>query len=144
MNKAICISGSVGTGKTTYAKKLAKKLGYTYVDVKKLFRAHHLDSVWDDERRCAIIDVSALRKILVSLIKKNEHLVIDSHLSHYLAPQHVEKVIICKTTLRKLKNRLLKRRYSQKKIRENLDAEIFDVSLVEAQETGHTIEVVWT
>ena len=31
--KIICVSGSVGVGKTTYSKKLAKDLKYGYVDL---------------------------------------------------------------------------------------------------------------
>jgi broad-specificity NMP kinase len=46
--------------------------------------------------------------------------------------------------LKKLKKRLEKRNYSKSKIRENLDAEIFDVCLVEAKEKGHKIKVIET
>ena len=33
--KVICVSGSVGSGKTTLSKKLAKSLKFEYVDVTK-------------------------------------------------------------------------------------------------------------
>ena len=43
-----------------------------------------------------------------------------------------------------LKKRLEKRGYSKQKIRENMDAEIFDVCLNEAKEEGHKIKIVRT
>ncbi len=138
----ICISGSVGCGKTTYAKKLAKQLGYTYVDVKKVLRDEGLDGSYDDVRKCSVIDVKKLVKVLLKLLKEDS--VVDSHLSHYLPASKVSKVVICKCSLKKLEERLKKRRYSKAKIRENLDCEIFDVCLVEATEAGHTVEVVYT
>jgi len=52
--------------------------------------------------------------------------------------------IVTKCDLKKLESRLKKRKYSQSKIRENLDAEIFDVCLNEAKENGHKIMVVDT
>ena len=69
-------------------------------------------------------------------------LVIDSHLSHYLPARYVDLCIVTKTDLKKLKKRLEKRGYSAAKVRENMDAEIFDVCLNEAKEEGHKVKVV--
>src|SRR3989344_3218410 len=44
--------------------------------------------------------------------------------------------------LKKVKKRLEKRGYNKLKIRENLDAEIFDVCYEEAKELGHKVEVI--
>ena len=49
-----------------------------------------------------------------------------------------------KTKLPALKKRLEARKYSEQKVRENLDAEIFDVCQQEALENGHKPIVVWT
>ena len=38
MNLTIAISGPAGSGKTTYAKRLAKELGLRYVSAGRLFR----------------------------------------------------------------------------------------------------------
>lgn len=144
MAEVICVSGSVGCGKTVYAKKLAKKLGYTYVDVKKVVKEHGLDAEWDSVRHCSVVDEKKLVKILVALIKKGDNLVIDSHMSHFIPPRYVSQVIICKTPLKTLERRLKRRRYSLAKIRENLDVEIFDMCFVEAVELGHVVKVVAT
>ena len=79
---------------------------------------------------------------------KKEHkpdgIIIESHLSHYLPKRYVDLCIITKCNLKVLEKRLKKRRYNKKKIRENLDCEIFDVCLNEAREIGHKVVVVDT
>jgi len=140
----IIVTGSVGTGKTTFAKKLAKKLKHKYVDVNKLIAKKKLSSGYDKKRKCRIVDVKKLNRALIDLIKKEKNLVIDSHLSHYLPKKYVDKCYVTKCSLKDLEKRLKKRKYSKDKIRENLDAEIFDVCFEEAKKKGHNIKVVWT
>ncbi len=140
----IIVIGSVGTGKTTYAKKLAKKLKYKYIDVNKIISEKKLSSGYDRKRKCKVVDTAKLNKVLIDLIKKNKNLVIDSHLSHFLPSKYVDKCYVTKCDLKELEKRLKKRKYSKEKIRENLDAEIFDVCLTEAQERGHKVEITDT
>ena len=71
-------------------------------------------------------------------------LVIDSHLSHYLPKKYVDLCIVVKCELKELERRLKKKKYSKDKVKENLDAEIFDVCLSEARENKHKILVVDT
>jgi adenylate kinase len=141
---AIIVTGSVGTGKTSFAKKLAKKLNYKYVDVNKLISEKNLDEGYDEERECKIIDTKKLNKTLIKLIKKDNKLVIDSHMSHYLPKKYVEKCYVTKCNLKELEKRLKKRNYPKEKIRENLDTEIFDICLEEAKEAEHNIEIIDT
>ena len=140
----ICISGSPGSGKSTLAKKLAAKLKYKYLDVNRIISKHNLSEGFDKFRKTKIIDTKKLNKFLISIIKENPDLIIDSHLSHYLPKKYVDLCIITKCSLKKLESRLKKRGYSKAKIRENLDSEIFDICLNEAKELGHKIKVVDT
>lgn len=138
--KAIVVSGTPGTGKTTVAKALAKKKNYEYLDVNRLIKEKKLYDSYDRKRKCNVVDVKKLNKSLIKLIKQSKKkLVIDSHLSHHLPKKYVELCIITKCNLKKLKKRLEKRGYSKSKVRENLDSEIFDVCLNEAKEMGHKI-----
>ncbi len=142
MVKVICISGSVGTGKTTIAKKISKLLNYEYINIKSFAKKNKLGSY---NKKVYEIDVKKLNKKLIDLIKKSKkNLIIDGHLSHYLPKKYVDLCIITKCDIKKLKNRLKKRNYSKEKIRENLDVEIFDVCLVEAKEKKHKIIVMDT
>ena len=141
--KTICVSGSVASGKTVYAKKLAKELKYTYIDLNEVIDENKLKEDYDKERKTFEVDVKKLNKVLIKIIKDSkENLIIDGHLSHYLPKKYVDKVIIIKCDLKELRKRLEKRKYNEKKIRENLDCEIFDVCFEEAKELKHKVEVV--
>ena len=140
----LIVSGTPGTGKTTFARKLAKEKNYKYIDVKNLIKEKNLSEGYDKKRDTKIIDTEKLNKVLIEIIKKNKNLVIDSHLSHYLPKKYVDKCYITKCSLSELKKRLEKRGYSKEKVRENLDAEIFDVCRVKALELGHDVEIVKT
>ena len=140
----ITVSGTPGTGKTTLAKKLALKLKYKYVDVKRLISLHKISEGFDRKRRCYVVDTKKLNKLLVSKIKENKNLIIDSHLSHYLDKKYVDLCLITKCDLKELEKRLKRRRYNKAKIRENLDSEIFNICEIEAREKGHKMLIIDT
>ena len=142
--KVIIVTGTPCTGKTEIAKKLSLLLKMRYIDVNKLIHAKKLYSHYDKLRDTKIVPIQPLIRELTSIIKKSESLIIDSHLSHFITSKLVDLCIVTKCDLKQLKKRLEKRAYSAKKIRENLDSEIFDVCLLEAQEQGHEILVIDT
>jgi len=145
MIKIIVVTGSVGTGKTTVAKKLAKKSKAKYIDVNQIIKNYKLSEGYDKKRKCKIIDVKKLNKILIKIIKTSkEDLVIDSHMGHFLPAKYVELCIVTKCSIKKLRNRLKKRGYSKSKIEENVDAELFEVCYNEAKELGHKVKAVNT
>jgi adenylate kinase len=145
LKKAIIVSGSVATGKTTFAKKFSKKNNYEYLDVTSFIKENELCDSFDSKRKCYVVDINKLNRKLYSLIKNSKKtLVIDSHMSHYLNPNYVKLCYILKCDLKKLKKRLEKRKYTQLKIKENLDAEIFDVCYEEAKKKKHKIKIVNT
>ena len=82
-------------------------------------------------------------KIIENKLKNiKKGIIIDSHLSHYLPNKYTDLCIVAKCDLKILKMRLNWRKYSKKKTRENLDAEIFDICLNEAKENKHNVLVI--
>ena len=143
--KFIIITGSVGSGKTTLSKKLSKYLDFDYFDVNKIIKKEGLSEGYDKKNMCEIVDFKKLNRILIKIIKESKNgIVIDSHLSHYLQKRYVDLCIVTKCNLNILKNRLKKRKYNEKKIKDNLEAEIFNVCFEEAREKGHKILIVDT
>ena len=55
----IIVSGTPGTGKTTLAKKIANKLKYKYLDVKRLITANKIAETYDKKRKCHVVDTKA-------------------------------------------------------------------------------------
>ncbi|MBR9690364.1 AAA family ATPase [Candidatus Woesearchaeota archaeon] len=140
----IIVTGTPATGKTTIAKKIAEKKNFEYVDVNVVIEKNKLESGYDEKRDSKIINTEKLNNLLIEKIKNSKNIVIDSHLSHYLPKEYVDLCIVTKCGLKELEKRLKQRGYSEEKIRENLDAEIFDTCKTEAQEQGHNVKVVWS
>lgn len=137
--KIIAISGSPGTGKSTLAQFLAKKLGFSRLDLHLHYK--EISTNYNQSKKCYEIDAKKFEKLVKKEFKKSETgLVVDSHISHLLSKKMVNLgvILIC-SNLKILQKRLQDKKYSRQKVRENLDAEIFQVCLMEAQEKGHKI-----
>jgi adenylate kinase len=140
----IIITGCPATGKTTIAKRIAEKKGLKYIDVNELIKKNKLYSYYNKKDKSYVVDTNKLNRFLIKLIKKDKKIVLDSHLTHYLPNKYVDECIVTKCNLKELKKRLEKRKYSKKKIRTNLDCEIFDVCHIESLENNHKVKVVDT
>ncbi|MFH1376721.1 MAG: AAA family ATPase [Candidatus Woesearchaeota archaeon] len=140
----IIITGSVATGKSIIAKKLAKELKHKYLDVNKLIIKEKLREKYSKKLESYPVDIKKLNKSLIKKIKENKKIIIDSHLSHYLPKKYVDLCIVTICDIKELKKRLKKRKYSEKKIKENLETEIFNTILIEAKENKHNILVIDT
>ena len=165
--KTIIVTGTPGTGKTALSKKLAKTLNLHYLDVNSIIKKYNLSEGYDRKRKTKIIDTKKLNSAIIreinnynknsnnintskkpaknnKKIKTPSGIIIDSHLSHYLPEKYVDLCIVTKCTLKTLEKRLKKKKYGKNKVRENLDAEIFDICLNEAKENKHNLLIVDT
>lgn len=138
------VTGTPGTGKTTFAQKYAEEHNLTYISGKDIIAEHNLSEGFDAERDCEIVSEEKFAEVCEKILEKQDNCIIDSHLSQYIAAKNVEICFVCECDIAALKKRLEDRGYSATKVRENLDAEIFKVCRSEAVEQGHKIEVIDT
>lgn len=139
------VTGTPGTGKTTFAKEFAKKNSCEYIDGNDIIKKNNLRESYDPETFSFVVDEEKFALVCLDFIKKyKKDLIIDSHLSHYIPAKYVTTCFVTVCDLLTLKKRLLARGYSDKKVRDNLDAEIFRVCEVDAREAGHIVEIIET
>ena len=141
MKKVIIFSGTPGTGKTKIANEVSLLLKKRVISTTNEAKKASLMEEFDEIKQTYPVDVDKLVNHLTQLIEKSEEeLIIEGHLAHFLPAKYVKLCIICTTELKTLKKRLLKRNYSEQKIRDNLDSEIFETCLIEAMQENYTIE----
>ncbi len=124
----IIITGTPGTGKTTIAKKLAKKLKIPYISLTEIAKKI------EENGEC---DVRKLEKIL----ELPEKYVLEGHLACEFKIDF-DIIIVLRCPPQELKKRLEKRGYSKSKIAENLYAEALDYCALNSEKNyGKVAEV---
>ena len=143
--KLIAISGTPAVGKTTLAKLLVKQLNFQRLDLHQYYK--QISTKYNHKKQCYDIDLKKFEQLVKEKIKETEQkekkgLIVDTHIAHLLPKQMVDLCIILTCSdLKKLKQRLTKRKYNKKKVAENLEAEIFQVCLEEARQKKHNLLV---
>ncbi len=125
---AVLISGTPGVGKTTVATKLAEILGAKYISVREIVLKKRLYYDYDKERESYIVDIDKTKRVLESILTCSE--IVDTHLIEAIPPSKIKTAIILRLNPLILYKRLENRGYPEKKIKENVEAEILDVILV--------------
>lgn len=87
---------------------------------------------FDEERNSAIVDEDRLVDAIEDDLKKGGY-IIDWHVCDIFPEDVIDLVIVLRSNTDKLYDRLKKRQYSQQKLDENLDVEIMQVILDDAQ-----------
>lgn len=127
----IAITGTPGTGKTEVAKALAKRLGWWYVSLNELAEEEGFYKGYDEERMCKIVDLDRMREEVHILGISHKNMILDAHYSHEMP---CDVVIVLRTDLKELRDRMAKKGWEEGKIKENLSAEAMDICKQEALE----------
>mmetsp|Transcript_34017 Transcript_34017/g.109639 ORF Transcript_34017/g.109639 Transcript_34017/m.109639 type:complete len:179 (+) Transcript_34017:50-586(+) len=131
----ILIVGTPGTGKSTTAQYVVQGApSMRHVEVGALVREKQLHTGWDAEYECHVLDED---RILDELEEGMEAggVIVDFHGADLFPERWFDLVVVLRTDNSVLYSRLQSRNYSQKKLTENVEAEIMQVILDEARES---------
>jgi adenylate kinase len=128
---AIAVSGTPGTGKTTFAQELSKRLGAKLIDLSSLIEESGIYKPDKDGTR--VVEPEELRKEFARVTKGEPGpLVVEGLLAHLLPKEDLTHVVVLRTRPAVLENRLKGRGYTGKKLADNLEAEVLSIILWEA------------
>lgn len=132
------ITGTPGTGKTSVGEQLSKQMDWKLIKINEIVKEKELYDGYDEKRDSYIVDEEKLDKILDSCVKKN--CILEGHLAHYYSD--LDLLIVLRTNPNELRRRLKGKGWKEKKVVENLQAEILDIILQQAVERqGEVYEV---
>jgi len=140
----VAITGTPGTGKSAVARKLRKR-GFRVISVNRIAKKKFAKR-YDSSRDTMEVDVDSMREYISNMdlprgevrrkngkIVKRSIVFLEGHISHYM---DVDMIIVLRASPSVIEKRLRGRGYSEKKIRENMEAEGVDVISIESKETG--------
>lgn len=127
----IAVSGTPGTGKSVFARAIARKLGVQVIDLNALIKEKKIYKLDTDGTRIA--NLPKMRKEFVRAIRDSRGpIVVEGLLAHLLPKKYLTHIIILRTRPKVLERRLRTRKYSKAKTRDNVEAEALDIILLEA------------
>lgn len=130
---SILIGGTPGTGKTMVAKILGSRLSVDVIALGELADKSGCISAQDKARETGIIDEDCLVEAIIDLVDdKSERFVIEGHYIDLVPSSAVQWVFILRTHPETLVGRLTSRGYKDKKVNENVEAEVLGVCQLDA------------
>ena len=132
--RVILVTGTPGVGKTTVSRSLASKLDAVYISLAELVERERLISGVDKARGTLIADTDKVSKRMQEIIKSSEcDVIVDGHYAvDVVPPKDVHLVFVLRRDPSELKNIMENRGFKERKLWENLAAEILDVCLWDA------------
>ncbi|MFH0829649.1 MAG: adenylate kinase family protein [Candidatus Aenigmatarchaeota archaeon] len=140
----IALTGTPGTGKTTVAKIVAKRTGWTHLDLNKEIVRRKLYSGYDHKRKSYIADMKKVTAFVKEFVAKENGVIVDGHLSHNLPANVVDEVIILRCSPAVLKKRLEGKKWPKEKVAENVEAERIGIVAWEARKNHRNITEIDT
>ena len=135
----VLITGTPGTGKTTLCEMVVSKCPeLVHVNVGDRVREMELHTGWNEEFQCHDLDEDKLVDHLEEEMVHPGGRIVDFHSPDVFPERWFKRgglIIVLRTPTAPLYDRLVKRGYSEKKVQENMEAEIMQVVLEEARES---------
>jgi len=132
--RVIVITGTPGVGKTSVSAALASRIDAHLVSLGELIKRERLYRGFDRRRGTLIADIEKVSRRVKEIISSSrKDVIIEGHLAADVVPaEEASIVFVLRRDPEELKRILEERAYGEKKIFENLAAEILDVCLFDA------------
>ena len=130
----ILITGTPGTGKSTLCKKLVTCAQVKWINVGEFAKENDCLGEWDSRYECHELDEDKVIDELEDVLSEG-NIVIEHHVTDIFPERWFDAVFVLRTDNTKLYDRLKKRDYNERKVEENVQCEIFQTILDEAQES---------
>ncbi|RAO68549.1 uncharacterized protein BHQ10_004561 [Talaromyces amestolkiae] len=130
----IIITGTPGVGKTIHSEQVAQDTGLQHMSINDIAKQRDCYDGYDEERLSWIIDEDKLLDAIEDDVTKGGY-IIDWHACDLFPKSWIDLVVVlrCPSTA-VYYDRLSSRGYTESKVDENMDAEIFGLLLEEAKE----------
>jgi adenylate kinase len=138
----ILITGTPGVGKTSLAMLLTDNLNeklsntnkrYTYINIGKLITDKKLYTDWNKDFDVPEFDEDKVLDEIEPMIKSGG-LILDFHSAFFFPDEWIQFVVLLRCDNTILYDRLKSRGYSDKKIKENIECEIMEVTSEDVKE----------
>ncbi|XP_010676535.3 adenylate kinase isoenzyme 6 homolog isoform X1 [Beta vulgaris subsp. vulgaris] len=130
----ILITGTPGTGKTTMSSALAEATQLRHVNIGELVKEKNLHDGWDEEFECPIINEDLVCDELEDTMEEGG-IIVDYHGCDFFPERWFDRVVVLQTDNSILYDRLSKRGYTGSKLSNNIECEIFQILLDEANDS---------
>ncbi|XP_037665739.1 adenylate kinase isoenzyme 6-like [Choloepus didactylus] len=127
----ILLTSTPGVGKTTLGKEHASRSGLKYINVGDLPKEGQLYDGYDEEYDCPILDEDRVVDELENQMKEGG-VIVDYHGCDFFTERWFHIVFLLRADNSVLYKRLETRGYSEKKLQDNSQCEIFQVLYEEA------------
>ncbi|MGB9719552.1 MAG: adenylate kinase family protein [Candidatus Anstonellales archaeon] len=128
----IILTGSPCSGKTTLAKKLSEKLHYKLLHISNFIKEKKISSGYDRMKKARIVDVGKLKAKLIEQYGEAKNMIFEGHLLCEF-PFKADYVFVIRAHPDMLVKRMKKRGYDERKIQENVLAELLDYFSIKAK-----------
>jgi len=132
--RTIIVTGTPGVGKTIVAEELAARLSAELLNISELVRKENIVAESDKERGTIVADIKRLRARVRTILRKVEKdIIIEGHYAYDIVPKDANPYIfVLRRDPDDLKAVMKGRGYDERKVSENVAAEVLDVCLIGA------------
>ncbi len=136
MKKVLVVTGTPGVGKSSVSILLASRINGEAVNLSELVEVEKLDCGFDERRKTLVADTEKVSGRVKKLIEESEgFLIVEGHFAaNVVAAEDVFLAFVLRRNPDELRRTLKERGFSERKVDENVAAEILDVCLFETVE----------